>query len=100
MRVVVPVADPAFFNLLFIFSFILQNIYRYLQFSENMIVRNKLRDQYIFYEKIKKTNNYKHISLIYCLFFFYFTKYLQTQTILRRDFVIRASPPTQAPDTT
>ena len=58
-----------------------------------MIVRDKLRDQYIFYEKIKKINNYKHISLIYCLFFFYFTKYLQTQTILRRDFVIRASPP-------
>ena len=58
-----------------------------------MIVRDKLRDQYIFYEKIKKINNYKHISLICCLFFFYFTKYLQIQTILRRDFVIRASPP-------
>ena len=58
-----------------------------------MIIRDKLRDQYIFYEKIKKINNYKDISLIYCLFFFYFTIYLQIQTILRRDFVIRASPP-------
>ena len=39
-----------------------------------MIVRDKLRDQYIFYEKIKKTNNYNDIPLIYCLFFILFYK--------------------------
>lgn len=39
-----------------------------------MIVRDKLRDQYIFYEKIKKINNYKHISLILLFIFLLFYK--------------------------